>query len=46
MKALAEVSEDGTRWSAVFNVTERSLHLVLEHDYTETYDFTLDTPEL
>lgn len=46
MKALAEVSEDGTRWSAVFNVTDRSLHLVLEHNYTESYDFTLDAPEL
>jgi predicted choloylglycine hydrolase len=46
MKALAEVSEDGTRWSAVFNVTDRSLHLALEHDYTGTYNFSLDVPEL
>ena len=45
MKALAEVAEDGTRWSAVFNMTERSLHLALEHDYAETYIFSLDASE-
>ncbi len=46
MKALAEVAEDGTRWSAVFNLTDRSLHLALEHSYEETYIFSLDAPEL
>ncbi len=46
MKALAEVAEDGTRWSAVFNLTDRSLHLALEHSYEESYSFALDAPEL
>lgn len=46
MKALAEVAEDGTRWSAVFNLTDRSLQLALEHDYGEIYNFSLDAPEL
>ena len=46
MKALAEVAEGGTRWSAVFDLTDRSLELALEHTYGETYAFRLDAPEL
>ncbi len=46
MMPLAEVAEDGTRWSAVFNLTERVIHLAPEHDYRETYGFALDAREL
>ncbi len=46
MRALADVAEDGTRWSAVYNLTERSLHLTPEHDYEGTYFFSLNAPEL
>ncbi len=46
MQALAEVAEGGTRWSTVFNLTDRSLHLALEHNYENSYFFSLHDSEL
>ena len=46
MQALAEVAEGGTRWSAVFNLTDRSLCLALEHNYENSYFFSLNDSEL
>ena len=42
MELLQAVSEDGTRWSQIFNLQNRSLSMVLEHDFTKTYTFRLN----
>ncbi len=43
---LKQVSEDGTRWSSVYNSTDRSVLMVLEHNFERTYTFRLDDPSL
>ena len=43
MKPLCDVSEDRTRWSAVYNLTNPSIMLVNERNYDNPYIFTLDS---
>lgn len=46
MEPLAAVAEDGTRWSAVFNLDKLSMRLALEHNYSYSYTFDLHAPTL
>ena len=46
MEPLKQASEDGTRWSAVYNMTDLSVLMSLEHNFTHSYTFRLNDPSL
>ncbi len=46
MEPLKQASEDGTRWSAVYNMTDLSVLMSLEHDFSYAYTFRLHDPTL
>jgi hypothetical protein len=45
MQLLAEVKQDSTQWSTVYNMTEGTIHLVIGRNYKNIYTFTLESSQ-